>query len=565
LSQSEGFWHLIIAMQDCPPVQQPSVETGVPDARLLEAWVKHQRQVDFTEIVRRHLGLVRGIARRQLDRDQAEDIAQRVFTILARKASSLGELRSLSAWLHRVTLLQCRSAIRRKVRDRRNQEAAMETLRTADARDPLAEALPHLDAAIGDLSDSDRELILLRYSEGLTFSQAARRTGRKEAALRQQAGRAVEKLSGMLRRRGVSVPAVTLTTGLGVHLAGSSTATAALLVSSAALASTGGVGGFLLASITFLTMSVKQSIIAGAVVAALLVSGPLVWQASQIHRAEQSLAEVSRATENLEQTAVQSKEPSNRARRTKSDRSAKSLSEADRLRMMGAIPGIFMSNIKVSMNDWFERDAWMEARRTALALGLSPEMETELRDLLIAEHSRTVAGMDVADAERGDRATQRRDRDARVDAWFSAKLSPEQQQSRKRMDDTRTAALTEKLATTAVQGIAANVDLSEDQKARLYETAAAEVARSLDEKAYSNSFGLGLKVLYTTPSLPVEEEAGDLVSSILDPGQRELWKAAVERDRTFGESMQARVIGGVFEQLGKAKPTHEEIFRPFEK
>ena len=173
--------------------------------------------------------------------------------------------------------------------------------------------------------------------------------------------------------------------------------------------------------------------------------------------------------------------------------------------------------------------------------------------------------MDVADAEKGDRATQRRERDARVDAWFSAKLSPEQQQSRKRMDDARTAALTEKLATTAVQGIAANVDLSEDQMARLYETAAAEVARSLDEKAYANSFGLGLKVLYMVSPLPVEEEAGEFVSGILDPGQRELWKAAVERDRTFGESMQKRVIGGVFEQLGKAKPTHEEIFRPFEK
>ena len=552
-------------MQDSPPIQQSPVESGIPDVQLLGAWVKHQRQADFTEIVRLHLGLVRGIARRQLDQDHAEDIAQRVFTILACKASSLGDLRSLSAWLHRVTLLQCRSAVRQKVRDRRNQEAAMETLRTADARDPLAEALPHLDAAIGDLSDSDRELILLRYSEGLTFSEAARRTGRKEAALRQQVGRAVEKLSGMLRRRGVSVPAATLTTGLGVHLAGHSTASAAVLVSSAALASAGGMGGFLLAAITFLTMTAKQSIIAGAALAALLVTGPLVWQASRIHRAEQSLAALSRVNGDPEQAATRSDDPSTRTGKTKSDRSAKTLSEADRLRMMGAIPSIFMSNIQVSLNDWFERDAWMEAHRTALALGLSLEMETELRDLLIAEHGRTVAEMDVADAEKGDRATQRRERDARVDAWFSAKLSPEQQQSRKRMDDARTAALTEKLATTAVQGIAANVDLSEDQIARLYETAAAEVARSLDEGTYSNSFGLGLKVLYTTPSLPVEEDAGDFVSGILDPGQRELWKVAVERDRTFGDSMQKRVIGGVFEQLGKAKPTHEEIFGPFEK
>jgi hypothetical protein len=65
------------------------VSTEISDVQLLEAWVRHQRQADFTENVRRHLGLVQGIARRQLDEDSSEDIAQQVFAILARKASSL--------------------------------------------------------------------------------------------------------------------------------------------------------------------------------------------------------------------------------------------------------------------------------------------------------------------------------------------------------------------------------------------------------------------------------------------------------------------------------------------
>jgi RNA polymerase sigma factor (sigma-70 family) len=552
-------------MHDTPTIQPLPESTGIPDAQLLEAWVRHQRQADFTEIVRRHLGLVQGIARRQLDHDQAEDIAQRVFAILARKAHSLTDIRSLGAWLHRVTLLQCRSAVRTRIRDRRNQEAAMETARIADARDPLADALPHLDAAIGDLPESDRELILLRYSEGLTFSEAAKRTGRKEAALRQQASRAVEKLAGLLRRRGVSVPVAALTTGLGVHLAGSSTASAALLVSGAALTSAGGITGFILAGITFLTMTAKQSILTGAVLAALLVTSPLAWRATQIHQAEQSLAALSLTPHkgDLDVAATRSDGAFARTGKTKSDRSAKPLSDADRMRMIGAIPGIFMSNVIQSMNDWFRQDAWLDARRTARTLGLSAEMERELRDLLMAEHARTVDAMELDDKE-VDHATRRRERDARVDAWFAAKLTPAQQETRKQMDEARTAALTEELATAAVQEISAHIDLSEEQISQLHEAAASHVTRDLEQKAYSNSFSFGFKLRNTPSSLPVEEEAGELVSSILDPDQQELWKVTVERDHSFGESMQKRVIGGVFEQLKKVKLTQEEMLRPFE-
>jgi RNA polymerase sigma factor (sigma-70 family) len=514
--------------------------------------------------VRRHLGLVEGIARRQVDAHLAEDIAQQVFAILARKAPSLGDVRSLSAWLHRVTLLQCRSAVRRRIRDRRNQEAAMETVRIADARDPLADALPHLDAAIGDLSESDRELILLRYSEGLTFSEAARHTGRKEAALRQQAGRALEKLSALLRRRGVAVPAATLTTGLGIHLAGSSSASAAILISNTALTSAGGITGLLLAGITFFTMTAKQSIAAGAVLATLLVTGPLAWRANQIRQAEQSASALPRisAEGKPDEKTRKPSVPTAGSARTKSvrDRSAKPLSEAERMRMMMAIPGIFMANVKESMNGWFVRDAWMEARRVALGLGLSADKEKEFRELLIAEHAKLVDGIDLGDKKEEDRIAQRREKDARVDAWFAANLSPRQQDDRKRMDDARKAALTKKLANSAVAGITANVDLNEEQKDRFYEAAVAKVTRSLEEKTYSNSFGLGFNILFSPSPPPVEESAGELVNRILNPGQQELWQAAIERDHSFGESMQKRVIGSVFQQLEKIKPTQEEMF-----
>ena len=242
----------------------------IPDTELLQAWVRHQRQADFTEIVRRHLGLVRGIARRQVGADLADDTAQMVFAILARKASGLTELRSLGSWLHRVTMLQCRGVIRGQIRDRRSHQSAMESARLAAARDPLAEVLPHLDSAVCDLPESDRELIHFRYGDRLTFSEVARRTGRSEAALRQQAGRALEKLGGLLQRRGVGVPVATVAAGLGTTLTGTTSASAARSISTAAIASAAMNGGSWIAWITVLTMSTKKCLFVVGLIAALV-------------------------------------------------------------------------------------------------------------------------------------------------------------------------------------------------------------------------------------------------------------------------------------------------------
>ena len=548
-------------MQDFMTIQQPPVPTEIPDVQLLEAWVKHQRQADFTEIVRRHLGLVRGIARRQLDQDCSEDIAQQVFAILARKASSLSGLRSLGAWLHQVTLLECRSAVRSRIRERRNQEAAMQNLTIAGARDPLAEALPYLDAAIAGLSESDRELILLRYSEGLSFIQAAKLTGRKEAALRQQASRAVEKLSETLRRRGVCVPAATLATGLGLHLAGSSTASAALLVSAAALTSAGGISGLSLAGITFLVMNTKQSIIAGAVLAALLVMGPLAWKATQIHQAEKSLAVFSPSptAQNKEKTAANVVELPPPLGKTKSARSrfAKPLSEADRNNMMAALPRILEENINIALTGWYERDAWLEARNTAAVLGLSDAMETELRQFLVSEHAREIDHRG-ADVEKADQATRRREADARRDAWFTSRLTPPQMESFQNLKETKKAALAEKLAASAIRQMSENINLTNEQESQLHDAALAKANRSIEEKTHSNQVGLN-GTLNNGAQEPIEEKSEDFVRSVLNPDQQKLWNVMLERDRTFNIKMQKGIIGGIVQQLKKVQPTSQEL------
>ena len=72
-----------------------------PDAELLRRYVADHAEDAFTELVRRHLGLVYSLAlpRVGYDAHLAEDIAQKVFCDLARKASSLTGRASLSGWL----------------------------------------------------------------------------------------------------------------------------------------------------------------------------------------------------------------------------------------------------------------------------------------------------------------------------------------------------------------------------------------------------------------------------------------------------------------------------------
>ena len=63
------------------------------DSELLRRYTEEKSEAAFAELVRRHLDLVYSVALRQVGGDAhlAQDVAQTVFTALARKAASLVE------------------------------------------------------------------------------------------------------------------------------------------------------------------------------------------------------------------------------------------------------------------------------------------------------------------------------------------------------------------------------------------------------------------------------------------------------------------------------------------
>lgn len=190
------------------------------DAELLQRYARDRDQAAFAEVVRRHLGLVYASALRRSHGNThlAEEVAQKIFVDLARKAAVLSSHPALAGWLHRSTRYAMIDAVRTEQRRQKLNEtlAAMSDSVVEPETVPEWEHLRSvLDDALDELKEIDREAMLLRFFQGLSFAEVGARLRLSENAARMRTERALDKLRGGLRRRGITpTPAA-----LGVVLA----------------------------------------------------------------------------------------------------------------------------------------------------------------------------------------------------------------------------------------------------------------------------------------------------------------------------------------------------------
>jgi len=190
---------------------------SLTDQRLLREYTERRVEAAFGELVRRHVDLVYSAALRMVrDTHLAEDVTQGVFVGLSRSAGQLTERPVLSGWLHRTTQNLAANAVRSDVRRRaREQEAAaMNDLLSTEPGAGWEEIAPHLDAALGELSEPDRDALLLRYFERKSAREMAQTLGTSEEAAQKRVSRAVDRVRELLVKRGVTAS----TSGLVVLL-----------------------------------------------------------------------------------------------------------------------------------------------------------------------------------------------------------------------------------------------------------------------------------------------------------------------------------------------------------
>jgi RNA polymerase sigma factor (sigma-70 family) len=238
------------------------------DATLLRRYAHDRSEDDFAELVRRHLNLVYSAALRQVNGDThlAQDVAQLVFTDLARKAAKLADHRVLAGWLFTSTRFAAANLVRgERRRQIREQEALV--MQDTSPSDPTSQVdwehiRPVLDEALAELDERDREAILLRYMGGCDYAQVGAKLSLSDNAARMRVDRAVDKLRALLARRGATSTAAALSLALANQAIVAAPAGLAATVTSAAVAGTGTV-----AAATFMSLTKLQIGLAGAVLA----------------------------------------------------------------------------------------------------------------------------------------------------------------------------------------------------------------------------------------------------------------------------------------------------------
>lgn len=232
-------WHFFVRNAGAASgymVNSMSNETQSDD-QLLREFAATGGNAPFSELVRRHSAMVLTVCGRVLNNHQeAQDVAQAVFLIMAKKAGRLVGEGSIAGWLHRVALFAARDACKaRRRREAREEEGAKSMIleQTADGND--AETAAALHATLADLPDKYRLPLVLHYLEGQPYETVGARLGCGQSALAMRLSRGRELLRGRLARRGVAL-SVPVLAGLLTQEAAAGTVSEAFVAATAKMA-----------------------------------------------------------------------------------------------------------------------------------------------------------------------------------------------------------------------------------------------------------------------------------------------------------------------------------------
>jgi RNA polymerase sigma factor (sigma-70 family) len=250
---------------------------ALDDITLLREYAERDSEEAFATLVTRHINKVYSVALRHTrNPNQAEEITQAVFVILAKKARHLGRGVILSGWLYQTARLTALTFIRGEIRRaRRDQEAHMQTLLNETDSDVWPHIAALLDTAMAGLSEVDRHAILLRYFDGRTMGEVGDALGASEDAAKKRVNRAVEKLRLFFTRHGITLSAAVLTAAISANSVQAAPPTLAKSISVVAAAKGAAAGGststLIQGALKYMAWAKAKTAIAGTLVIASLV------------------------------------------------------------------------------------------------------------------------------------------------------------------------------------------------------------------------------------------------------------------------------------------------------
>ena len=172
-------------------------------------------QIAFREVVERYqakiFSIIYGILRNHND---AEDIAQQVFSKVYFSIGNFDFRSSLLTWIYKITVNECYDYLRKK-RVRRlvyESDFSQEESQRMEASDPAIDPAAPVDARLAQrdlavkllskVSTEDRSLILLKEVEGHSVEELAQMTGMNENTIKVKLFRTRQKLLKAAQRLG---------------------------------------------------------------------------------------------------------------------------------------------------------------------------------------------------------------------------------------------------------------------------------------------------------------------------------------------------------------------------
>jgi RNA polymerase sigma factor (sigma-70 family) len=494
------------------------------DQQLIRDYTGSRSEPAFAELARRHVDFVYSAALRLVrDTHLAEDVTQAVFVALAQNASELTDRPALSGWLHRTTQNLAANAVRSDVRRRaREQEAAvMHEILSAEPDAGWEQIAPQLDAALGELSEGDREALLLRYFERKSAGEMAQTLGISDEAAQKRVNRAVERLRELFAKRGVAVGASGLVAGISANAVQAAPAGLVAIVSTSAA-----LGGTTLVTTATATKVLAMTALQKTLVTALITAavGTGIYEArqastlrSQVQTLQQQqapladqLTALQTENERLSNQVAQPKDSHTLSQAQSNEllklRSKATLAQADsrelaRLKataaqQTGQIPDYFtnaMARGLATANKWKQKDALARLARMKTMLNLSADQEQAISNVMTNQIQRqsqmTLDAMmgkltpEQAKAQAGPLGDEQ--------AEIKALLTPEQLAAYPGyVQAEKTTAANNSAASEASQ-IAANFSLPKDQqetlRALLYEMNLKEPENALNQQAITQA------------------------------------------------------------------------------
>jgi RNA polymerase sigma factor (sigma-70 family) len=262
------------------------------DSDLLRRYAEEGSEEAFGELVRRRIALVYGSALRQLgDVHRAKEIVQVVFSDLARKAPSLCRRPVLASWLYTSTHYAVSNLIRKQRRQQSREHEAflMHDIDSQGGHDSDWDQLrPLLDRELHGLDGREREAVLLRYFQGMSFAEIGETLGLSQEAARKRVERALERLRLRLGGRGITSSAAALSAILTEQAGLAAPSELAGVVAQAALSQAVGAATTQAGLISF--MSTSKTAAVSAALLMLISLGSAVYEGRQAHAAQAELA-----------------------------------------------------------------------------------------------------------------------------------------------------------------------------------------------------------------------------------------------------------------------------------